>query len=166
METMSVNDTRREQAIGKKVQLRGWVRTRRDSKGGFSFLEINDGSCFGNVQVVADGKLANYEAEIKKLGTGCSVVPTHASSSSRGTRSWRPIRRTGMPSAPSVERYCRASWYAAVRPMRTSSAASSTVSRSGSSAIRTSVQLGTDRLRADRLRRCHSFVNTSTDSVC
>ena len=50
------------------------MRTRRDSKGGFSFLEINDGSCFGNVQIIADGKLSNYENEIKKLTTGSSVT--------------------------------------------------------------------------------------------
>jgi asparaginyl-tRNA synthetase len=73
METLTVADARRPEAIGKKVRLQGWVRTRRDSKGGFSFLELNDGSCFGNVQILADGKLANYETEIKKLATGCSV---------------------------------------------------------------------------------------------
>jgi asparaginyl-tRNA synthetase len=54
--------------------LQAWVRTRRDSKGGFSFLELNDGSCQGNVQVVADGKLPNYESEIKHLTTGSSVT--------------------------------------------------------------------------------------------
>ncbi len=74
METLTVADARHPEAIGKKVLLRGWVRTRRDSKGGFSFLEINDGSCFGNVQVVADGKLPNYDSEIKHLGAGCSVA--------------------------------------------------------------------------------------------
>ena len=41
------------------------VRTRRDSKAGFSFLELNDGSCFGNIQVIAEAGLANYESEIK-----------------------------------------------------------------------------------------------------
>src|SRR3954453_18162815 len=74
MDKISVADARKPEAVGRAVQLQGWVRTRRDSKGGFSFLEINDGSCFGNVQVVADGKLPNYESEIKKLGTGGSVV--------------------------------------------------------------------------------------------
>src|SRR5213592_2451108 len=74
MDRTTVAQARREDAIGKDVLLQGWVRTRRDSKGGFSFLEINDGSCFGNVQVIADGKLDNYESEIKKLATGCSVV--------------------------------------------------------------------------------------------
>jgi len=73
MERISVAQARREESIGKQVRLQGWLRTRRDSKGGFSFLEINDGSCFGNVQVVADSSLANYETDIKKLSTGSSV---------------------------------------------------------------------------------------------
>src|ERR1700720_1680613 len=73
MDKLTVAEARKPEAVGRQVKLQGWVRTRRDSKGGFSFLEINDGSCFGNVQVVADGKLPNYETEIKKLNTGCSV---------------------------------------------------------------------------------------------
>jgi asparaginyl-tRNA synthetase len=73
MEKMTVAQARQVGAVGRQVLLQGWVRTRRDSKGGFSFLEINDGSCFGNVQVVADGKLANYESEVKKLSAGASV---------------------------------------------------------------------------------------------
>src|SRR5262249_56755524 len=74
MEKMFVAQARRVEAVGKQVLLQGWVRTRRDSKGGFSFLELNDGSCFGNVQIVADGKLPNYESEIKHLGAGASVT--------------------------------------------------------------------------------------------
>ncbi|HVX63260.1 MAG TPA: asparagine--tRNA ligase [Pirellulales bacterium] len=74
MEKVAVALARTAAAVGREVQLQGWVRTRRDSKGGFSFLEINDGSCFGNVQVIADGSLANYESEIKKLGAGCSLT--------------------------------------------------------------------------------------------
>ncbi len=73
MQKITVAQARQADAVGKQVRLDGWVRTRRDSKGGFSFLELNDGSCFGNVQVIADGKLPNYESEIKKLHTGCSV---------------------------------------------------------------------------------------------
>ena len=61
-------------ALGEPVAIEGWVRTRRDSKGGFSFLELNDGSCFGNVQVLAGADLPNYEAEVKHLSTGCSVA--------------------------------------------------------------------------------------------
>ena len=56
MEKISVAAARQESAIGKQVKLQGWIRTRRDSKGGFSFLEVNDGSCFGNVQVIAEAK--------------------------------------------------------------------------------------------------------------
>jgi asparaginyl-tRNA synthetase len=74
MTRTTVAAARREDAVGKDVRLEGWVRTRRDSKGGFSFLELNDGSSFGNVQVLAGGDLPNYESEIKHLTTGCSVV--------------------------------------------------------------------------------------------
>src|SRR5258708_9022950 len=74
MEKMSVAQARQVEAVGKQVRLQGWVRTRRDSKGGFSFIELNDGSCQGNVQVVAPGELANYEAVVKHLHTGASVV--------------------------------------------------------------------------------------------
>jgi asparaginyl-tRNA synthetase len=74
MDRTTVAQARQEESVGKQVRLQGWVRTRRDSKGGFSFIELNDGSCFGNVQIVADGSLANYESEIKKLGVGCSVT--------------------------------------------------------------------------------------------
>src|SRR5690606_3545085 len=46
--------------------------SRRDSKG-FSFIEVNDGSCLASIQIVADSGLANYESEILHLGTGCSI---------------------------------------------------------------------------------------------
>jgi asparaginyl-tRNA synthetase len=74
MDRTTVAQARREESVGQKVRLQGWVRTRRDSKGGFSFIELNDGSCFGNVQIVADGTLSNYESEIKKLTVGSSVT--------------------------------------------------------------------------------------------
>ena len=61
-------------AIGEKVTVAGWIRTRRDSKAGFSFLAVNDGSGFDNVQIIAPKTLNNYESEILKLTTGCSVV--------------------------------------------------------------------------------------------
>jgi len=56
------------------VIIKGWVRTRRDSKG-FSFLEINDGSCLKNMQVIADSSLANHE-ETTKISTGTAVSVT------------------------------------------------------------------------------------------
>ena len=55
-----------EIALGTSVTLAGWIRTRRDSKAGFSFLAVNDGSCFNNVQVIADQSLSNYENEVLK----------------------------------------------------------------------------------------------------
>src|SRR5438128_9094137 len=74
MDTISVAEARKSESVGKQVRLHGWVRTRRDSKGGFSFIELNDGSCQGNVQILAGADLANYEAEVKKLPTGASVT--------------------------------------------------------------------------------------------
>jgi asparaginyl-tRNA synthetase len=74
MEKMTVAEARKVEAVGKTVRLYGWIRTRRDSKGGFSFIELNDGSCLGNLQVVAPGELSNYESQIKKLTTGSSIV--------------------------------------------------------------------------------------------
>src|SRR5437588_9096299 len=76
MENITVAQARRVEAIGKQICLQGWVRTRRDSKGGFSFLELNDGSCMGNVQVIAPNTLPNYESEVKKLPAGASVTVT------------------------------------------------------------------------------------------
>jgi len=74
MKKISVAEARRPENAGREVALQGWIRTRRDSKAGFSFLELNDGSSLGNLQVLADASLANYESEIKKLSPGCSVT--------------------------------------------------------------------------------------------
>jgi asparaginyl-tRNA synthetase len=73
-EKITVALARRKESAGKQVKLQGWVRTRRDSKGGFSFIELNDGTSQGNLQVVADDKLDNYESEVKHLITGCSIT--------------------------------------------------------------------------------------------
>jgi asparaginyl-tRNA synthetase len=59
-----------------EVTIKGWVRTRRDSKGGFSFLTVNDGSCFDSIQIVAPGELPNYQSEVTKITTGCSTIVT------------------------------------------------------------------------------------------
>jgi len=55
------------------LTLNGWVRTRRDSKAGLSFLMLNDGSCHDSLQIVADAALTNYTSQIQHLTTGCSV---------------------------------------------------------------------------------------------
>jgi asparaginyl-tRNA synthetase len=60
-------------AVGQKVTLEGWVRTRRDSKAGLSFLHVFDGSCFDPVQVVAPSTLDNYQDTVLKITTGCAV---------------------------------------------------------------------------------------------
>jgi asparaginyl-tRNA synthetase len=73
LEKMTVLAARQPEAIGSQVIIQGWVRTRRDSKGGFSFIEINDGSCMANLQIIADADLDNYESEITRLTAGCSI---------------------------------------------------------------------------------------------
>jgi asparaginyl-tRNA synthetase len=60
-------------ATGREVVIEGWVRSRRTSKGGFSFIHVNDGSCLDNIQAVADGALPNYESQILEINTGCAV---------------------------------------------------------------------------------------------
>ena len=62
-------------AAGNQVTVQGWIRTRRDSKAGLSFLAVHDGSCFAPVQVIAESALSNYE-DVKKLSAGCSVTVT------------------------------------------------------------------------------------------
>lgn len=77
MTTLSV-----QQILGGKapadqpVTVKGWVRTRRDSKAGISFVNLSDGSCFHPVQVVAPATLPNYENEIAHLTAGCAVEAT------------------------------------------------------------------------------------------
>src|SRR5215207_6665758 len=58
------------------VTVKGWVRTRRDSKAGISFVHLSDGSAFHPVQVVAPNTLPNYTDEILKLTTGCAIEAT------------------------------------------------------------------------------------------
>jgi asparaginyl-tRNA synthetase len=70
-----INRILQEKPIGSTLEVNGWVRTRRDSKG-FSFLEINDGSCLANLQVIADDSLPNYHTEVQKLTVGCSLRVT------------------------------------------------------------------------------------------
>ncbi|MBU0673098.1 MAG: asparagine--tRNA ligase [Proteobacteria bacterium] len=64
-----------EPQIGGQTIISGWIRTKRDSKD-FSFLEINDGSCLKNLQVIAARALPNYDTQVSRLTTGCSVRVT------------------------------------------------------------------------------------------
>jgi asparaginyl-tRNA synthetase len=63
-------------AANSEVTVRGWVRTRRDSKAGLSFVNVSDGSCFDPIQVVAQNSLPNYADEVAKLTAGCAVIAT------------------------------------------------------------------------------------------
>ena len=58
------------------ITAKGWVRTRRDSKAGISFVHLSDGSSFHPVQVVAPNTLPNYTDEVLKLTTGCAIEAT------------------------------------------------------------------------------------------
>jgi asparaginyl-tRNA synthetase len=71
-------------AVGETITVKGWIRTRRDSKAGISFLAVHDGSCFEALQAVAPANLNNYETEIKRLTTACSVIVTGVVAKSEG----------------------------------------------------------------------------------
>ena len=70
-------------AVGESVTVKGWVRTRRDSKAGLSFIALHDGSCFDPVQVIALNSLSNY-ADIQRLTAGCSLSVTGKVKESQG----------------------------------------------------------------------------------
>lgn len=74
MDWLPVAKARLADSAGKAAEIRGWVRTRRDSKGGFSFVEINDGSCLGNLQAIVPATLPNYSTDVTRLNVGASVV--------------------------------------------------------------------------------------------
>ena len=84
MKRIRIRNILSSERTGDRFTVMGWVRTKRDSKGGFSFIEINDGSCLGNLQVVANANLPNYKEEILKLQTGCSVRVSGVLKASQG----------------------------------------------------------------------------------
>ncbi|MEJ2657455.1 MAG: asparagine--tRNA ligase [Desulfobacterales bacterium] len=89
--TKIVNVLQTDQPID-EVLIKGWVRTRRDSKN-FSFLEINDGSCLKNIQVIADSALNNYD-NITKLYTGSAVSVSGKLIASKGSgQEWEIIAK-------------------------------------------------------------------------
>jgi len=72
------------------ILAQGWVRTRRDSKD-FSFIELNDGSCLRNLQIIARNSLANY-AEVQRLTTGASIIVRGGLVASQGKgQSWEVV---------------------------------------------------------------------------
>jgi asparaginyl-tRNA synthetase len=73
MPRMKVAAILKEGPVGSEVDVRGWVRTKRESKQGFAFVELNDGSCLRNVQVVVDKQVPGYDEFLKLLTTGSSI---------------------------------------------------------------------------------------------
>src|SRR5205823_10713378 len=71
-------------AIGDKITIEGWVRTRRDSKAGLSFLAVHDGSCHDPLQVVAPAELPNYQTDVLRITSGCAVRVTGELVASQG----------------------------------------------------------------------------------
>src|ERR1043165_4712622 len=70
--------------VGSRITIEGWVRTRRDSKAGLSFLAVHDGRCFDALQVVAPAELANYQADVLRITSGCAVRVTGELVASQG----------------------------------------------------------------------------------
>jgi len=92
--TTSVSDVLTHQvALERQVELQGWLRSRRTSKGGFSFLHLHDGSCFDAVQVVANQDLDNYD-DICEINTGVAVMVTGTVVESTGKGQDREIQAT------------------------------------------------------------------------
>lgn len=73
MQATAIDQLLKNGKIGDSVRVQGWVRTRRDSKGGLSFVQVHDGSCFDPIQVVATEELANYTEDVLRMTTGASV---------------------------------------------------------------------------------------------
>ena len=77
---------------GQSLEVCGWVRTRRDSKAGLSFIELNDGSCLSSLQLVVPGDLEGWADEVGRVTTGASLKvgrPGRGSGSSWGSSGWR-----------------------------------------------------------------------------
>lgn len=90
-------------AEGEQVTVRGWVRTRRDSKAGLSFVNVSDGSCFDPIQVVASSDLPNYEDGVKKLTAGASLIATGTLVRSQGKGQGFEIQASGIEVVGLVE---------------------------------------------------------------
>lgn len=82
--------------VDSMVEVRGWIRSRRDSKAGISFLTIHDGSCFDAIQAVVPNDLGNYASEVQKISSGCSVIVQGVLVESQGKGQNFEIRATSV----------------------------------------------------------------------
>ncbi|MCB1185094.1 asparagine--tRNA ligase, partial [bacterium] len=85
-----------EVPVGETVTIEGWVRTRRDSKAGLSFVNVHDGTCFDAIQAVCPADLPNYGDEVAKLGAGCAVRVTGELVESQGQGQATEIRASAV----------------------------------------------------------------------
>ncbi|WP_027709487.1 asparagine--tRNA ligase [Zooshikella ganghwensis] len=69
---------------GSEVNVQGWVRTKRESKAGIAFITLHDGSCFDPIQLVVPQELPNFEQEVTKITSGCSISATGTLVASQG----------------------------------------------------------------------------------
>jgi asparaginyl-tRNA synthetase len=83
-QTITPINTILEQKATGLVTVGGWVKTRRDSKAGLSFVQLNDGSCMRNLQIVATNTLENYDSQISNLTSGCAIMATGEIVASQG----------------------------------------------------------------------------------
>jgi asparaginyl-tRNA synthetase len=90
-------------AVGTELTLKGWVRTRRDSKAGLSFIALHDGSCHDAMQVVAPADLSNYEDVVQKLTTGCAIAATGTLVESQGKGQSVELQATGIELVGGIE---------------------------------------------------------------
>jgi asparaginyl-tRNA synthetase len=85
--TITVKEALHSTGPREDILVQGWVRTRRDAKG-FSFLELNDGSCLRNLQIIARDNLPNY-GEVQRLITGAAIAVRGSLIASQGKgQSW------------------------------------------------------------------------------
>ena len=91
-----------QQDPGTAVTVSGWVKSRRTSRGGFSFITVNDGSCFADLQIVADKSLDNYE-DIVELGSGCAIEVTGVVAESQGKGQDREVQANAVDIVGSVD---------------------------------------------------------------
>ncbi len=72
---LSINQILKTGAVGDQITVQGWIRSKRESKG-FAFMDVSDGSCLANIQVVIAQEVPNYTEHLKKINTGASVAIT------------------------------------------------------------------------------------------
>src|SRR5579871_4262868 len=73
---LKVADALKQGQIGSLVDVRGWVRTKRESKQGFAFIELNDGSCLANLQIIVGDTVPGFAESLKRITTGASIAVT------------------------------------------------------------------------------------------